>query len=204
MDSGGIGFFKSTWSKIALIIIYSMIVLGMTGYILGGRTGKHTPSNNQQESPQVTLITSLQPSITKLPTSIPSLIRDEPTSRQIVTHANSQSSDQRIAACGGIKNGSTVTYTATSREYISLPEEIYPYEKVRFNEHNASMGIISNGERGPNLSDNIDSNNCWGHYFEFDQESTSNTNEYYVDMQIPSAKSGVPNYSVRFMVVAPK
>jgi len=83
------GFFRPTRSKIALTIIYSMIALGMVGYILGGKAGKHPSSNNQQEFLQVTPITSLQPSIIKLPTSTPTVVRREateaPTATPIIT-----------------------------------------------------------------------------------------------------------------------
>jgi len=88
VNSRGMGFLKPTRSKIALIIIYSIIVLGMVGYILGGRAGKHTSSNIQQESLQEIPITSLQSSITKLPTSTPTIIRSEaakvPTATPII------------------------------------------------------------------------------------------------------------------------
>lgn len=79
VKNGGMGFFKPTQNKIALIIICSIIVLGMAWYILGGRTGKHTSSYNQREFLQVTPIPSLQPSITKLPTSNTISIRSEAT-----------------------------------------------------------------------------------------------------------------------------
>src|SRR5258708_2150616 len=118
-----------------------------------------------------------------------------PISESTNSSSTNKKAGQRIAECAGIANEPPKQKVDTGRDRISLPEEIYPFEKIKWIEKNASAGVISNGLNGPNLADNIDNKNCWNYYYQFDWTDESQTNvPHYVELHVPSAIKGDPDY----------
>jgi hypothetical protein len=109
----------------------------------------------------------------------------------------SSSYQAKLAACNSIPNNSTQTIKPTTRLFINLPKDIYPnklhnlqFKKVR---GNATAGWISNA--GP-YGDSIRATPaCWSYYLDFEGSGE-------IDLKVQSKMKGMPNYFVRFVVLA--
>ncbi|HEX9721887.1 MAG TPA: hypothetical protein VGA53_01340 [Candidatus Paceibacterota bacterium] len=104
--------------------------------------------------------------------------------------------NRRLEICESIPNGTTLEVTETTRMFINLPEDIYPYESREFTSDGATAGIITSGEGLPPQNRSIEefmTNRCVTHYYEFNGAGT-------VDLRVKSAVPNVPDYTVHFQV----
>ncbi len=103
--------------------------------------------------------------------------------------------DDRIAACGSLPNGSTQNVVETTRMFINLPKDMYPNVNLQVTSNGATAGYISNGGPYGAAMGAQGKPNCWSYYFEFDGTGT-------VDLASKSGISGVPDYTIHFVVSA--
>ena len=194
---------SKSFSHMAVIvtIICLSIFLGIGVLILTKKDDKQTIQILPILSPKI-----LQSSPTRLETVTPittGLPNNIHTSVQ-TTESTQNSNDlvnQKIAACRTtgeaqyVKDGDTQTIWSTTREYLRLPNDIYPFSKLSTTDNNATMDYISNGGPLPPIVEN----NCWAVYYEFDltQGDTGS-----VDINIPSAKKDFPNFHAHITVTA--
>ncbi len=117
-----------------------------------------------------------------------------PTPAQTKTPV-SASYEDKLVACKSLPNNSTKKIVETSRLFINLPKDVYPYENIGSNfsivSGNATAGYISNGGLpGQALEATPE---CWSTYFDFEGNGE-------VDLKVKSAIKGMPDYFVRFIV----
>ena len=164
---------------------------------------------------QANLVTS--PKVINLPTSHLQTLSETPAPESIksqsitppATHTRAPQNiidivNQRIASCvktsqGGqpqyIKDEDIQTVWQTTREYLTLPNDIYPFNKLTYYGNNAHMGYISNGGEMPPII----YNNCWSVYYDFE---LLKGNVGSVDINIPSAKKGDPDFHAHINVTS--
>ena len=109
--------------------------------------------------------------------------------------ATASSYENKLVACDSFTNNSIKQVAETSRLFIRLPKDIYPYVKdnvqIRTVNGNAAMGYVSNGGLpGQGLNSTPE---CWSTYYEF-----SGNGE--VDLTVKSASAGISDYFIRFLV----
>ena len=97
--------------------------------------------------------------------------------------------------CGSYPNGSRKTVVDTSRTAVCLPSKFYPKAGFKILFHGATVGYVSN-YGGLCSADNPD---CWGEGYEFD---LTDSEPGWVEFYAKSAVRGVPDYRIRFDVVA--
>lgn len=100
---------------------------------------------------------------------------------------------QKLAACGGLPNGSEQRLRDTSRAFINLPRDTFPDKDHALSFVTASgttkaLWISNAGPYGEALAATAD---CWSYYYEFDGPG-----------EMVLTASGTQPYTVRF-VVAP-
>lgn len=117
------------------------------------------------------------------------------------THSNADL-NKRLAECGSIPNGASLTVVATTRLFIFLPKDLYPHLRLNVSSHEATAGPVSNaGADGYAQGGNVKAG-CWSHYFEFDVASgTARPTGGIVDIGSKSAFKTVSNYLIHFKVV---
>ncbi len=103
--------------------------------------------------------------------------------------------DERLAACGSFLNGSTQDVVETTRMFINLPKDAYPNVTLQVTSNGATANYISNGGPYDAEMGAPGKPNCWSYYFEFDGTGT-------VDLASKSGISGVPDYTIHFVVSA--
>ena len=163
-------------AAVLLVAVFAYTVVAS----LAGRAG-------ELERPDVSAAADRSP--TSLPSPLPSAF--SPATPQ----AGPGGLEQKLAACHSIPEDSVQVVSETTRLFLNLPKDIYP-DKLH-NLHfttvagNATAGWISNA--GPMGEAFQSTPACWSYYYEFD-----GTGE--VDLRVPSAAAGVPDYSVRFLV----
>lgn len=108
---------------------------------------------------------------------------------------------RRLAYCGSIPNGSTLTVVATTRLFIFLPKDIYPNLKLDVTSRGATAGAISNAGADGYAQSRDAKPDCWSHYFEFDLSNKGKSRIGRVDISSKSAFKTVPNYLIHFKVV---
>jgi hypothetical protein len=123
---------------------------------------------------------------------------ETPSPRRMQNGTPVQAADlaRRLAVCESISNGSTQDVHETTRLFINLPEDIYPYENRHFTGNGATADTVSNGEGvGPQKSsmEEFVANKCATHYYEFSGTGT-------VDLTVKSALAGIPDYTIHFRV----
>lgn len=104
--------------------------------------------------------------------------------------------DERLRICESIPNGTIQEVSETTRLFINLPENIYPFENRKFTFNGATAGIITSGEGLPPKSGYLEEfvkNKCATHYYEFNGNGM-------VDLKVKSAVSGVSDYIIHFRV----
>jgi hypothetical protein len=109
----------------------------------------------------------------------------------------SSSYQAKLTACHSIPNNSTQTIRPTTRLFINLPKDVYPNKmnNMRFKtvRGKATAGWISNA--GP-YGDSIRATPvCWSYYLDFEGPGE-------IDLKVQSKMKGMPNYFVRFVVLA--
>lgn len=123
-----------------------------------------------------------------------SIRQTAPTSTQIKVSIPTSYEDKLIV-CKSIPNNSIQKVVETSRLFINLPKDVYPYENINYNfstvNGNATAGYVSNG--GPPGQAFEATPKCWSTYFEFDGNGE-------VDLKVKSAIKGMPDYFARFVV----
>jgi hypothetical protein len=103
---------------------------------------------------------------------------------------------ERLKICESIPNGTIQEVSETTRLFINLPEDIYPFENREFTFNGATAGIITSGEGLPPQNGSLEEfvkNKCATHYYEFNGNGT-------VDLKVKSAVSGVLDYVIHFRV----
>lgn len=136
----------------------------------------------------------ITPTDITLPTVIP--ISGIPLQvNQTLINNNSQTLDEKIAECKGIKNGSNLSVSETSRIFFYLPKDIYPNKDANLHSFtvsgNASAGYISSA--GPPGEAYGITQDCWSYYDEFDGEGV-------VNLTAPSAIKGYTDYHITVTV----
>jgi hypothetical protein len=103
--------------------------------------------------------------------------------------------EDKLAACDSFENGSTIKVRPTTRLFIRLPTELYPFESAqpRFTtlSGDAGGGYISNGGLPGRATDSNEG--CWGTYYGLDGEGQT-------DFQVISTSADVPAYVIHFDV----
>lgn len=103
--------------------------------------------------------------------------------------------EDKLIACKSLPNNSTNKVVETSRLFINLPKDIYPYENISSSfstvSGNATAGYISNGGLPGQALEATPK--CWSTYFEFDGNGE-------VNLKVKSAINGMPDYFVHFIV----
>ncbi len=103
---------------------------------------------------------------------------------------------KRLEICQSIPNGTTQEVVETSRVFINLPEDIYPYENRKFTFSGATAGIVQSGEDlYPN--DEFVKNKCVTHYYEFNGNGI-------IDLRVEGVAGGIPPYEIHFRVKGQK
>lgn len=148
------------------ILVIILVVVIITGFFLFSQ--RTPPVSN----PPVT-------TPTPTPTTIPSINLNE-----------------RFKICESIPNSTTQEIQETTRLFINLPEDIYPFENRQFTSNGATAGIITSGEGLPPKNGSLEEfvkNKCATHYYDFEGNGT-------VDLKVKSAVIGLPDYSLYFIV----
>lgn len=120
----------------------------------------------------------------------------QPTSTSIYNETIKPSSyENKLIECKSIPNNSIKEVRDTSRLFINLPKDVYPYENITSNfltvSGNATAGYVSNaGYPGQAFEATED---CWSTYMEFDGNGQ-------VDLKLKSALKDMPDYFIRFVV----
>jgi len=122
--------------------------------------------------------------------------KNNATGIQNTQSGDSSTLEQRLNACESIPSGSLLEVRETSRVFINLPEDVYPFQNRKFEFDGAQAGMISNGEGlGPRNGSELvfAANNCATHYYEFNGYGA-------VDLLVKSAKPEFPDYNLHFNV----
>ncbi len=104
--------------------------------------------------------------------------------------------DERLRICESIPNNTTQEVIETTRLFINLPEDIYPFENRQFNFNGATVGIITSGEGLPPQNEPLEEfvkNKCVTHYYDFEGNGA-------VDLKVKSAVPELPDYVIHFIV----
>lgn len=108
---------------------------------------------------------------------------------------------KRLAYCGSIPNGASLTVVATTRMFLYLPKDIYPHLILNTNSFGATAGPISNAGLDGYAQSQKAKPGCWSHYFEFDLTPANKSQVGKVDISSKSAFKNVSNYLIHFRVV---
>lgn len=104
--------------------------------------------------------------------------------------------NERLRICESIPNGTTQEVSETTRLFINLPEDIYPFENRKFTFNGATVGIITSGEGLPPKNGSLEEfvkSKCVTHYYEFNGNGK-------IDLKVKSAVPGVSDYVIHFRV----
>jgi hypothetical protein len=171
----------------------ALVVLGIAVFNLANTTDH---SNDNLTRASATALPSRQPSPSRVsnPTHATTLSPTGPVTEtpQAVGDAP-ELYEERLAACGSRPNGSTVELVPTRRTFIMLPRNDYVLDGRLFVpvSGDASGGWISNAGLPGQAFGATDA--CWQTYYELDGEGQ-------VDFRAKSARVGVPDYVLHFMV----
>lgn len=107
---------------------------------------------------------------------------------------------KRLAYCGSIPNGSSLTVVQTTRLFIFLPKDYFPSVKLKMTAHNASAIPVYLGAYGYAQSRDAKSG-CWSYALDFELAPNSKTQSGTVDIGSKSAYKTVSSYLIHFKVV---
>ncbi len=119
------------------------------------------------------------------------------------TSATPTNSDakKRLAYCGSIPNGTSLTVVETTRLVIKLPKDLYSNIKLTVKSHGAIAASLMNlGPYGHAFTRDAKPD-CWSYFFEFDRTPNNKTQSGTVDIGSKSAFKTVSNYLIHFKVV---
>ena len=124
------------------------------------------------------------------------LVAQQPTPTPTQTKTSTSTSyEDELATCKSLPNSSTKKLVETSRLFINLPKDVYPYENIGSHfstvSGNATAGYISNGGLPGQAFEATPE--CWSTYFEFDGNGE-------VDLKVKSVIKGMPDYFVHFII----
>ena len=108
---------------------------------------------------------------------------------------------KRLAFCGSIPNGASLTVVDTTRAHFSLPKDLYPNIKLVTSGHGASAHYFSNSGKYGYAQNRNAKSGCWSYAFEFDINPSNKTGSGTVDIRSKSAYKTVSNYLINFKVV---
>lgn len=109
---------------------------------------------------------------------------------------------KRLAYCGSIPNGASLTVVSTTRFFLFLPKDIYPRLKLVVTSHGATAGSISNAGPDGYAQSKSAKSDCWSHYFEFDLSPNNKTQGGKVDISSKSTFKTISNYIIHVTVVS--
>ena len=117
----------------------------------------------------------------------------------VSTHSNTDL-NKRLAACGSIPNGSSLTVVETTRLFLFLPKDYYPNIKLSMNSHGAFAGSVSNAGAYGYAQSRDAKPGCWSYYLDFELTPNNKTRSGTVDIGSKSAFKTVSNYLIHFKV----
>lgn len=109
---------------------------------------------------------------------------------------------KRLAYCGSIPNGASLTVVDTTRLFIFLPKDLYPLLRLNVSSHEATAFPAHNDGSDGYAQSRDARPGCWSHYFEFHVASgIGRPSAGIVDIDSKSAFKTVSNYLIHFKVV---
>jgi hypothetical protein len=109
---------------------------------------------------------------------------------------------KRLAYCGSIPNGTSLTVVDTTRLFIFLPKELFPHLNLNVSSHEATAYPAHN-EGSDGYAQSPDAKpGCWSHYFEFHLASgIGRPSAGVIDIGSKNGFKTVSNYLIHFRVV---
>ena len=108
---------------------------------------------------------------------------------------------KRLAYCGSIPNGASLTIVNTTRLFIFLPKDLYPKIRLIVKSNGATANYFSNAGAYGYAQTRDAKPGCWAYAFDFEFSPNNKTQRGTVDIGSKSGYKTVSNYLIHFKVV---
>lgn len=108
---------------------------------------------------------------------------------------------KRLAYCGSIPNGSSLTVVETTKVIFFLPRDLYPKIKLVVKSNGASANYFSNAGAYGHAQSRDAKPGCWAYAFDFELAPNNLSGPGRVSIGSTSGYKGVSNYLIHFTVV---